>query len=445
MSPAPIRARRFKSGFPVLPWALPLLGHTLYFSSFGRDTIDVLCEAREPLGPLFWIDVGMHNWVLVCTEPDGFEVLKNKGTTSEHMQDIIGVFAGRSMLAQDGPVHHHMRSAMNGPFAPRGMTASRVGELTRDIIDAHVGAFGERVTILEQTRLIALEVIFRIMGVPVGELGAWRKQFERFALSAFVLPIELPLTPVWWGKRARAWLDARFRAMIAAARRASPEESFLAAVVHARDESGANQTDDELVDNLRLLAIAGHETTASTMAWMVITLAGRPDLWDALVKEVERAPQTPRSPEEARAYPFAEALFRETLRLRAPVPILGRRTIGWITLYDRRIPPGTVVGVPLGVLGRHPALFSDPMRFDPTRWLNRSRGPTPLETATFGGGPHFCLGYHLAWTELVQLAVALARELGGRGVRPRLVGRKAPRQWYMPFGHPSAGTQIDFR
>src|SRR5262245_27891832 len=138
MPPRPIRARRFKDGFPVLPWALPLVGHTLYFSSFGRDTIDVLCEAREPLGPLFWVDVGMRKWLLVCTEPEGFEALKNRGTTSEHLQEVVGVFVGRSMLGQDGPLHHHMRSAMNGPFAPRGMTASRVGELTRDIVDAHV-------------------------------------------------------------------------------------------------------------------------------------------------------------------------------------------------------------------------------------------------------------------------------------------------------------------
>jgi cytochrome P450 family 117 subfamily A len=442
MRSPPIRARHTRDGLPVLPGALPLVGHTLYFSSFGRDTIDVLCEARDALGPLFWINVGLRNWMIACVEPEGFELLKSRSATSAHYQDGIGVFVGQSMLGQDGAAHRHMRSAMNGPFAPRGMAASGVAELTATIIDAHVGALGTRVTILEETRRIALEVIFRIMGVPSGELDAWRTQFDRFVLSAFALPVEVPLSPVWWGKRARGWLDARLSAMIAAARGVVPEQSFLAALVHAHDEEGTRLTEGELCDNLRLLALAGHETTASTMAWMIILLAQRPDLWDALVDEARRAPRTPRTPEEVRAYPFAEALFRETLRLRVPVPILSRQVHEPLTLCGYLVRPGTVIAVPVGVLGRHPSLFPDPLRFDPGRWLGRAGAPSPIETAAFGGGAHFCLGYHLAWTELVQFAIAFAREVDRRGARPRLIGR-APRQWYMPFGHPSAGTRIE--
>src|SRR5262249_37141336 len=151
--------------------------------------------------------------------------------------------------------------------------------------------------------------------------------------------------------------------MISAARRAPPEESFLASLVQARDAEGAVLVEEDLLDNLRLLVLAGHETTASTMAWMVITLAQRPDLWDALRDEAARAPGTRRTPQEVRAYPFAEALFRETLRLRVPVPILSRKVVEPLTLSGRAIRVGTVVGVPVGVLGRHPALFADPMRF----------------------------------------------------------------------------------
>src|SRR5262249_25650558 len=129
MRPPRIRKSGTRDGFPVLHASLPFFGHMLYFSSFGRDTIDVLCEVRDALGPLFWVNVGMNNWLLVSVEPEGFEVLKNRGTTSTHQQDTLGVFVGHSMLGQDGAPHHHVRSAMNGPFAPRGMTASGVAEL----------------------------------------------------------------------------------------------------------------------------------------------------------------------------------------------------------------------------------------------------------------------------------------------------------------------------
>jgi cytochrome P450 monooxygenase len=324
------------------------------------------------------------------------------------------------------------------------MIASAIGEVTASIIGARLGAWDARaVTILEETQAIALEIIFRVMGIRSDEMSTWRVKYQEFLLAGVPLTLDVPFSPRRRAKRARAWLDARLGAIVAATRDGQ-EKSLLRALIDARDERGEGLTDQELLDNLRLLALAGHETTASTMAWVAITLARRPDLCEALVKEAGAAEAIPRSPEEARAYRFAEGLFREAVRLYPPVAFTSRRMTDWVTLCHHRIAPGTLVGVPLGAIGRHPKVHPDPMRFDPGRWMGRSTPPTPIEIASFGGGHHFCLGYHFAWMEVVQFAVAFARELARREVRPSLADGPAPVLEYSPLGHPTRRTRLEF-
>ncbi|MGY4412507.1 cytochrome P450 [Bradyrhizobium sp. LB7.1] len=89
-------------------------------------------------------------------------------------------------------------------------------------------------------------------------------------------------------------------------------------MVSAFDRSDDALSDDVLVANIRLLLLAGHDTTASTMAWMVIELALQPVLWDALVEEAQRVGAVPTRHADLAQYPVAEALFRETLRNARP-------------------------------------------------------------------------------------------------------------------------------
>jgi len=107
-----------------------------------------------------------------------------------------------------------------------------------------------------------------------------------------------------------------------------------------------------------------------------------------------------------------------------------------VTLHGRRVPAGTLVGVSFGALTRDPATFPDPGRLNPSRWLGKSGPPSPLEQVAFGGGPHFCLGAHLALMEGVVFAVGLAKRCAALGAAPRLVG-KPPRWLLLPVGHPS--------
>ena len=213
-------------------------------------------------------------------------------------------------------------------------------------------------------------------------------------------------------------------------------------MVHGRDEEGQGLDQEELLDNLRILVFAGHETTASLMAWMTLELAKHPRYWHRAVEEALAADGPPTTAEELARFPFMESVFRETLRLHPPVPLDSREVETGFELLGTKLTPGTVVGCSLYALSRNPERYPEPDEFRPERWAALGRKPGALETAQFGGGPHFCLGYHMAWMEAVQFGVILARKLGERGLGPILVDGEMPKSAWFPVARPPAGTRV---
>jgi cytochrome P450 len=431
------------AGYPTFAGAFPLVGH---MPAIAVDYLGLIRRAERELGSVFWLDVGFGKSTLHAMGPEAFGLFKNKVTTSTYLQDSFFEAFGISVIATDGPQHHHMRTAMNPPFLPRGLSSSQLGAVFAEMIERRVATWPERgeLRILAETRELVLGLMFRMLGVPEAELSEWRRQYEEFTLLLVNVPLDWPGSPRRRGRRARSWLRERLLGFIRDARARSDAPGLLGMLVHARDEHGASLSDDELIDNLRLLVLAGHETSASTMAWMVAKLAEYPDVWDAMCAEAMAVGTLPRTPKELRNFPHAEAVFRETLRLYPPVSNDARRAIAEFELGGRMVPVGTDVTIPIIHLSRQASLYERPDEFVPARWIGRGEAITPMEMVQFGAGPHFCLGYHVALMEGVQFAVAMALELGRRKLRPRLVGLP-PKMRYLPLLHPAASTRIRFQ
>lgn len=435
------RKQTHREDIPILPGELPVVGHGPFMLG---DALGFLRNAAVRMGPLFWMKNVSAEYSLVCMGEPGFELLKNRVTSSEYIKESAADFIGDSLLSRDGAPHRSLRSAMSGPFTPRGLTSSGAASLSAEVIEDFVTRFPERpFSLLPLTQGLALDIIFRVMGIDRAELEAWNKNYREFILAALPVKVDLPFSPLRRAREGRRWLDTRFTQLISVARGRPEMPGTLSALLAERDDEGRALGDEDLVQNLRLLALAGHETSASVMAWLGIELARRPELWDTLRDEAMAAPGLPRSPEELKRHPFAEALFREVVRCYPPVAYTARQATAELELHGKRVPKGTMVVIPIGTYGHDAALYPEPERFDPTRWLGRRSPPSAVETAAFGGGPHFCLGYHLAWVEVVQFATALAREATRRGLRPRLAAGKEPRLRYMPFGQPPKGTLIE--
>jgi cytochrome P450 len=437
------RATERRHGIPVMPGRFPFIGHLL---AFLPDPVALQRRGSKTLGPLFWIDIGFGRGQEITFDDDeAFALLKSPSVESLHFWEHLELFFGRSVIIEDGAPHRHARAILQKPFAPVGLQRAGVSRIARDAMVDRVRSWRGRshVRILAETQEATLRVIFGIIGIRPGELSQWREQFRRFMLSALPFPFEIPGSPQWFARRARRWIDTHLRELIAEAQHDPTAGGLLPQIVRDRDDDGDGLSEQELLDNLRLLVLAGHETTASSLAWLAVYLASDRGLWDRLCEEARGIDEVPTTPEQLAACPFAQALFREAVRVHPPVYNDSRRLTETMTIRGHVLPAGTVVNIPLTLLSHDARRYPDPHRFDPDRWLGREHKLTPLETCQFGGGPHFCLGYHLAVLEGVQFAIALAKELSATGHRPKLRGDKLPAPVHLPLTHPGTRTTIE--
>jgi cytochrome P450 len=213
-------------------------------------------------------------------------------------------------------------------------------------------------------------------------------------------------------RAALALLDERVARMIAE-RRARPDErqDLLTKLLAARDEAGGGMDDKQVRDEVLTLFVAGHETTASALAWTFQLLGQHPG-WNARVQaEVDalggRAPTVDDLPRLG----LCQRVFKEALRLYPPVYAFGRQTLEEVQLGDITIPPYTICMLSPFALHRRESLWPDPERFDPDRFLPAAEAQRHRYAwLPFGGGGRVCIGNHFALMEApLVMATVLSR------------------------------------
>jgi cytochrome P450 len=187
---------------------------------------------------------------------------------------------------------------------------------------------------------------------------------------------------------------------------------ILSLLMLARDEDGEAMTDEELRDELVTLLLAGHETTATTVAWTVERLVRHPAKLERLIAEIDSG--------EDDAY--CTAVVNEALRVRPVVPLVVRVLTGELALRDRTLPAGTRVVPNIYLCNRNPSVYDSPAEFRPERFLENA--PETFSWIPFGGGIRRCIGAAFAQLEAkLILRTALAE------LRPRMApGRRSFRR-----------------
>ncbi len=202
-------------------------------------------------------------------------------------------------------------------------------------------------------------------------------------------------------------------------------DDIASSVIAARDDFTRTAFNrEELIDQLGVLFLAGHETSASALTWAVFLLAMQPGLVARLRDEILAVAGTdgPITIETTRQMPLIRNVFRETLRLYPPITFLPRVATAPTTIGRHRVRRGALVMVAPWVLHRHAAYWRDPHVFDPDRFLpEREAELTSGAYIPFGLGPRVCAGAAFAQTEAVMLIARLFRRFDFHVVDPERV------------------------
>jgi cytochrome P450 len=182
-------------------------------------------------------------------------------------------------------------------------------------------------------------------------------------------------------RRATAAIDAIVLEEVAERRRAGDLEQgdVLGTFLRARDEDGMPMPDAELCDAMRTLLLGGHETTASTLAWILERISRHP-------AELARLEAAALDGDDD----YVDAVVKEAMRLRPVFPVTARLASAPFELGDLTIPSGTLVVPHITLVHRRPDLYPDPLAFRPERFLGTRAGT--YTWIPFGGGPRRCLG-----------------------------------------------------
>ena len=202
-------------------------------------------------------------------------------------------------------------------------------------------------------------------------------------------------------------------------------EDILSLLLTARHEDGSPMSDEELRDELMTLLVAGHETTATALAWAIERLVRHPDKLHRVADEAEAGEDE-----------YTDAVAKETLRLRPVIPVVVRMLQEPMEIGGKLLPAGARVTPNILLMHRREDIYPDPHHFRPERFLEQPAGT--YTWIPFGGGVRRCLGASFALFEMKTVLQEVARGLALRPTRPdsEHIRRRAITLT------PSAGTEV---
>lgn len=387
--------------------------------------IDYLETNYQRYGDCYCNDFGsQYQWVFF-NHPEAVQTLFTQdgssfsapGEANAILKPLLGE---NSLILLSGASHRRHRQLLMPPLHGERLKAycDLIGQIT-DSVMAEIPA-GSEFRAREAMQKISMRVILQaVFGVTDGE--RYRQLEERLRdriemtgnpLRAMLLFFPLlardygPWSPGAKSQKLAAEIDELIFAEICD-RRAAPDPSradILSLLLSAQDENGHGLSDQELRDELMTMLVAGHETTATALAWSLYWLHYYPAMKERLVAELSETASA-----ELIRLPYLTALCQETLRI-YPVALVTfpRQVERPVEVMGHPLQPGTTVVGNIYSIHRRPEIYPEPDSFRPERFLERQF--SPYEYLPFGGGSRRCIGAALALFEMkLVLGTVMAR------------------------------------
>jgi cytochrome P450 len=332
---------------------------------------------------------------------------------------LLPVLGSHSVLLLDDDAHMAQRKLLLPPFHGERMRGYE--ETMAEVAARELGRLpaGEPVAAWPAMQAITLEVILRtVFGVREGDRVERLGAALRAALAWVTEPRRMAQLAVFGPRRIaeRGMLDEAIRPADELiyeeirARRGAPDlaerDDVLSLLLQARHDDGSDMSDKELRDELMTLLVAGHETSATALAWALEALTHHPAALERLRVEVDAG-------EDA----YLDAVIKETLRLRPVIALVLRRLTEPMEIGGRLLPAGVNVAPCIYLVHRRPDVYDEPRAFRPERFLDSS--PGTYTWIPFGGGVRRCLGASFAQFEMKVVLRELVARLDIRASRPQ--------------------------
>ena len=377
--------------------------------------ISFMESCRRRYGDAFSVSfVGFQRPMVMLSDPQAIRGLytePSNGLPPGRKISLLPILGADSVLLLEGREHLARRRLMLPPFHGERMRSYE--GIVREAVERELTAWceGEEFAIHPRMQAITLEVILRaVFGVTDQRRRA--QLSERLpALLADTASAGLQLRMLIAPRLTRtdplaglkAQLDGIDELLFAeiAERRAdgdSEREDILSLLMAARFEDGEAMEDRDLRDQLLTLLLAGHETTATALAWTFDLLLRNPVTLARLTEEVDAGEDDE----------YLRAVVSESLRLRPVVPLAGRRLAGELQLDGLTLPAGTDVTPAIWLTHTRPDLYPEPYAFRPERFLESA--PQTYGWIPFGGGVRRCLGAAFAEFEMRVVLQTVLRE-----------------------------------
>lgn len=392
----PTDPRRIRTDLPPGP----RIPRVLQGAGFVVNRRRVLQQADARYGPVFTLSLPLFGDVVIVSDPSlAKQVCMAKSDVVVNMRPNLGRTLGPgSMFALEGDDHRRQRRLLTPPLHGKRITEYEAIVADEFAKEAANWPTGRPFASMEPMMRITLNVILRaVFGADGAHFDQLRRLMPALVATGSMLST-LPTLPSFGGSlnpqarflRQRAEYDAVITSLLSEAR-ADPaladRGDILALLLQSVYDDGSAMSDAEISDELLTLLAAGHETTATTLAWAVERLTRHPRILSELSAEAETDENTLRM-----------ATIHEVQRSRPVIDLFGRHVVaGALDLGDYRIPRGYNVLVAISLLHDDSKQFAQPERFDPRRFVDTR---PPQAWLPFGGGTRRCIGAAFAHMEM---------------------------------------------
>ena len=377
------------------------------------------CRARY--GDVFTLNIAQEGAWVMLADPDHVKQVFTGDPDVFHAGEgnivLRPVLGPHSVLLLDGAAHMAQRRLMLPSF--HGERMQRYESVMTEVAEQEVARWpvGQPFTLLSRMQSVTLEVIMRAvfgfrepdrlaeMRARLVRMIASTTQMRHMVMMALLGPDRVESVALF--RRALEPVDEM---LIDEARRRrtaddlDERDDVLSLLVQARHEDGRPMSDAELRDELLTLLVAGHETTATALSWAIERLIRHPEKWERLREEALSGEDT-----------YADAVAKETLRLRPVLPIVVRRLTQPVEIGGWTLPAGAQVTPCIHLVHRRPDVYPEPHAFRPERFLEQPAGT--YTWIPFGGGVRRCLGGTFAMFEMKTVLKVIAREAALRPAR----------------------------